>query len=185
MKKTIIFIFCFLSALPLFSIDFSNPRFGIRGGVGVDVTFVPAFGGELGLAFDFEDDTWLEISIGYFRSYDKWEGESYTEETTTNIFLLRGNRLFNYNPGEPGFFYFFGTGAGAVNVYWKETSPIYTSYLDEAEGTGGGLIFSLGGGQSFSGGFELRLDLPILIVFGGYYGTIIAPMLGLTAGMRF
>lgn len=183
MKKIIVAALFLVILLPLFGIDFDKPRFGLRGGVGTDVSLVPAFGGELSLLFDIEDGTWLEFALGYFHGYDKWEGDNYVEETTTNIFLVRANRLYNYEPGEAGTFYFLGTGVGVIDYYWEETSPVYTSYHDEEEGTGGGLIVTLGLGQAFTSGFELRLDLPILIVFGTY--TNFAPMIGLTAGMRF
>lgn len=167
------------------AMDFEHPAWGIRGAIGTDISLVPAFGGELSLAFDFEDTTWLEFDLGYFRSSYHWTGTTAVEDTTTNIVLLRANRLFNYNPDKPGTFYFFGSGVGVVNVYWEETSKSSGSYLDDSGGTGGGFIVSVGVGHTFAGGFEVKLDLPILIVFGGYYGTAVSPMLGIGAGIRF
>ncbi len=185
MKKFMAVFLLACVAVSAFGIDFAHPRFGLKAGAGVDITLVPAFGGEISLALDMENGSWLSVDLGFFHSYDKWEGGNYVEETTSDIFMLRANRVFNYRPREDCTFYFIGTGVAAVSVYWKETSPVFTDHLDEVDRTGGGFLVSLGMGHAFNGGLELKLELPILIVFGGYYGTRVSPMLGAGIGWRF
>jgi len=185
MKRLYALVFALGVLTSVSAIDFDKPLWGLRGAVGTDISLVPAFGGELSLAFDSGDTPWLEFDLGYFYSFYRWEGSTYVEETTSNIILLRANRLFNYKPGNTGTFYFFGTGVGVVSVYWKETSKINPAYLDEVSATGGGFIVSVGLGRTFNGKFEVKLDLPMLIIFGGYYGTRVSPMLGIGAGVRF
>ena len=55
--------------------------------------------------------------------------------------------------------------------------------MQSESGSTGGLILGLGFGFTFSGPFDLRFDVPILVPFAENVGVV--PLFMLTAGYRF
>jgi hypothetical protein len=169
--------------------------FGIHGGLGTDVSLGLAYG--FGVSYAIlpgTGGTVFEIGPDLFISNTTYEGTSgnyrYTENTSLTVFGVRANSLFNYHPRRPGVFWIVGTGIAAVAVEWTYdetniTYPDITSH-DSAEGTTASWIVNLGFGATFAGPFEVRLEMPILFMFGTYgTASAIAPTLTLMAGLRF
>lgn len=168
---------------------------GLHGGLGTDVSLGLAYGAGVSYAIlPGSGATVFEIGPDLFISNSTYEGTSgnyrYTEKTALTVFGVRANSLFNYHPGKPGVFWIVGTGIAAVSVEWTydETNIIYPDVTmhDSAEGTTASWIVNLGFGATFAGPFEIRLETPILFMFGAYgNAAAIAPAFTVVAGLRF
>ena len=71
-----------------------------------------------------------------------------------------------------------------MSAYWKGESTDDPSYNDTREGTTGGMIINLGLGGTFPGGFELRLQTPVFVIFGVLKNSFV-PTIALVGGVRF
>ena len=164
---------------------------GIYGGIGTDITLGLAAGG--GVSYLLTDLTGLDMEIGGFLFYS-YSVDTYTEGSmdneyteTTSMFLLAvlANILFSYPHQEPGVYFIAGAGAMATSIDWEIESDDDPTANDTWSGVGGGLLINLGMGYAFGGGFELRLQLPVFVVFAEYGAARFAPMFVLLAGFRF
>jgi hypothetical protein len=141
----------------------------------------------------------IEVGIEFFYSTSTEESNTrvndYFDTTELIVFGAMANILFGYEMKSPAFFYILGFGISGLYVYWEEKSPTDTSLgvpcgdfgsMQSVEGSMGGAILNLGLGYYFGKGFEIRLELPIIIFFGEYGSASgVAPALTLMAGYRF
>jgi hypothetical protein len=172
--------------------------FGIRAGIGTDISGGIAYGGGINYLMSQDDRGAWELGlVAYGGSFEETTTEYFTYVETTDVFAIGVvvNRLLKYTPGERGVFVALGLGAGAISVSWEETSdgditlgtPLPGGGSSQsADGTSGGMIVNLGVGYSFSGPLDLRLEAPIIYNFDapGNSSSVI-PTLTLTAGLRF
>ena len=186
----------FVSPLTVFSSEL--PKIGVRGGLGTDINLGLAFGGGVNYMLDVVESP-LELGVLVFYSHSTETSNNgyndYHETTDLMVFGMMANYLMGYKRGAPGGFFLAGFGLGAMNVYWEEWSPTDESLGEllpeggsrqEDEGTAGGVVFSLGGGMAFSNGADIRLEIPVILVFGEYgEASTVVPTVTLTAGMRF
>ena len=187
MKKWVVAVFILIiSASAAYS---QGKTIGIHAGAGTDITLGLAVGG--GASYLLTDLVGFDMEVGAFLFYsysvDSYTeyGNHYTETTSMFIFAVLSNFLFNYQGAEPGIFFIAGAGAAAMSVDWQIQSPDDSSANFTWDGVTGGLLVNIGLGGTFGGGFELRLQAPIFIVFTDYGGVKFAPMLVLLAGYRF
>jgi len=172
-----------------------SPKIGIRAGVGTDITFGIAYGGGVNYLLDNSMELGVVVFGGSFEESTDEGIHAYNETTDLIAFGAEINFLFGYTPGKSGMFFVAGTGLAAINVEWEETSDTDESLgpplpgggsMQSEEGSGGGLIFNLGVGGSFSNGLDIRAELPVLLTFAppGGSSTVI-PLLTVTLGYRF
>jgi len=172
---------------------------GIHLGAGTDINLGLAVGVKAGfLPFGLTANP-IEVGLEFFYSNSTEESNNgfndYFETTELFVIGAMANMLFNYSMDSPSVFFIAGVGISAVYVYWEETSPTDSSLgepygvsgsMQSVEGTTGGSVLNLGVGYAFLKGFEIRLELPIIIFFGEYGSASgIAPALTLMAGYRF
>jgi hypothetical protein len=186
---------------PLTSFSSELPKIGVRGGIGTDINLGLAFGGGVNYILDVGENP-LELGVLVFYSHSTETSNNgfndYHETTDIMVFGMMANYLLGYKRGTPGGFFLVGFGLGAMNVYWEEWSPtdgslgesLFPEYPDgsrqEDEGTAGGGVFNIGAGMTFSNGADIRLEIPVILVFGEYgEASTVVPTVTLTAGMRF
>jgi len=175
--------------------------FGIRGGIGTDVTFSPGFG--IGafyiLAPDpYSSSNWdLGFDIYYSSvSEDETEGSiKYEDNTKVFVFGFRANGLFNYQPYKTSVYFITGAGLVFANVDWEEKVIYSSPYLPHTEHWSDdafsvGNILNLGVGLTFGSSFEARFETPFLIFYSvPGYGTrsanSVVPTFTLSALYRF
>ena len=175
--------------------------FGIRGGIGTDITFSPGFG--IGafyvLAPDpYSSSNWdLGFDIYYSSvSEDETEGSiKYEDNTKLLVFAFRANGLFNYQPYKSGVYFITGAGLVLASVDWEEKIIYSSPYLPHTEHWSDdafsvGNILNLGIGLTFGSGFEVRFETPFLIFYSvpGYESrsaSSVAPTFTLNALYRF
>lgn len=186
----------FVCPLTMFSSEI--PKIGIRGGIGTDIDLGLAFGGGVNYMLDMPANP-LELGVLAFYSHstevDEEYGNEYTEKTDVFVFAMMANYLWGYKRGTPGMFLLGGFGLGMASVGWEESSPTDISLgtplpgggsMHDGGGTGAGSIFNLGGGMAFSNGADIRLEIPVILIFGDYdQPSSVVPTFTLTAGMRF
>jgi len=175
-----------------------SPKIGIRAGVGTDISFGLAYGAGVNYLIQFQQNS-LELGVVFFGgSFEESTDEgihTYTENTDLIAFGVEANYLFGYTPGESGIFFVAGTGLASINVEWEEKSDTDESLgtplpgggsMQSEDGTAGGLIFNLGFGGSFSNGFDIRAEIPVILTFAapGESSSVI-PLLTVTLGYRF
>jgi len=171
---------------------------GLRGGLGTDISGGLAIGANGNYQVDLGGTiTELGVSL-YFanNSSDSTSGvHKYTEKTSVFVFGGLANFLLNYAPNTGGLFFVAGVGLAAVNVSWTEESATDTSLGTPLPGGGssqstdafaGGSVLNLGIGYLFENGFDLRFEVPTIVVFGapGKAAGVI-PTFTLTGGIRF
>ena len=167
--------------------------FGIRAGIGTDITFGIAYGA----GFNYRLQENMELGLILF-------GGKFTEtsdngfniyEETTNIFAVgaQANWLFGHQPDETKVFFIAGTGLAYISYEWQESSATDTSLgtplpgggsMQSENGGTGGVIFNVGLGFTFSSPFDLRFEVPLMIPFG-IENVGVVPLFMLTAGYRF
>lgn len=162
---------------------------GVHGGVGTDVQLGLGVGGGASILLPNSGRTPIEVGLDFYYSNTSVTTHSgtmnyaYTDDTVLSLFAVTADWLYSYEQGRKGIFYIAGIGAAGANVSWTHSSPQDTTYNDSGSYTGGGLLAVPGIGYAFGTGLELRLQLPILVVFGET--TLFSPMLNLVAGYRF
>ena len=171
---------------------------GLRAGLGTDISGGLAIGANGNYQVDLGGIiTELGVSLYYANNTaNSTNGvNNYTEKTTLFVFGGLANFLFNYFPSTGGLFFVAGAGLAGMNVEWTEESPTDTSLgtllpgggsKQSTESFAGGSVLNLGVGYLFGNGFDLRLEVPTILVFGapGKAANVV-PTFTLTAGVRF
>lgn len=174
------------------------PKIGLRAGVGTDISLGLAYGGGANYLVSFPNYS-LELGVilfgGSFEESTVVGIHTYDEKTDLFLFGMMANYLIGYTPNLPGTYFVAGFGLASVGIEWEESSATDVSLgtplpgggsMQADDGSGGGTIFNLGVGRTFSGGLDLRVELPVIVSFAapGEASSVI-PTLTVTAGMRF
>ncbi len=175
-----------------------DERFGVRVGIGTDLSGGIAYG--FGLNYLIPAATnYAELGVVFFGGTFKETTEEgihvYEETTDVVIIAMSANLLINYAPRSGNAYFIAGVGLGSISAEWEETSSTDGSLgtplpgggsKDSDDGSGGGFLFNLGVGKTFSSPLDLRLEIPIMISFAapGEASSVI-PLFSLTAGFRF
>jgi len=170
--------------------DYSG--FGLHGGLGTDVNLGLGFG--LGLSYVIMGPVSVEVGPDFFFHNYQESGTTdtdwlYEEGTSLQILALRVNSLYNYDPNQAGTYFVLGSGfvSATVEYDYRERFDASSIWIDGGtSGDAGGIVFNFGLGWTFIGGFDLRLEVPVLIFFSqvGNASTI-APTITAVAGIRF
>ena len=171
--------------------------FGLRGGIGTDISGGIAYGAAINYLFPTVNHP-FEVGLSiYGGSFEETSEEFHTYVETTDIFVIGvlGNYLIDYQPGRQGMFFVTGVGIGAISMEWEETSKTDESLgtplpgggsKQDAEGSGAGMLLNLGIGYQMQGNFDVRFEIPIFVVFDAPAGaSSFIPTFTLTAGLRF
>lgn len=171
--------------------------FGIRGGIGTDLTGGIVYGGALNYLFA-PNVSPFEIAIVIFGgSFEETTEEfhTYTEKTDIFVYGLLGNYLINYMGQNKGVFFLFGTGFGMIDVTWEESSTGDVSLgtplpgggsKQSAEASSFALILNLGLGYKFNPKIDARFEIPMFIITSvPGNASSFAPTFTLTLGVRF
>jgi len=152
----------------------NHSGFGIRGGIGTDITGGLGFG--VGAFYIPSSSNWdLGLDIYYANISETETGTDVKRNDNTKllVFAFRSNYLINYNPKKSGVYFLAGAGFVLSSVSWKETityDPIrYPNigpehWSDDALSFGN--VLNLGVGLKLGGGLETRLETPLLIFYG-------------------
>ena len=176
----------------------TDPKVGVRAGVGTDIQLGLAYGGGANYLVPVADNS-VELGVVVFGgSFDESTDEgsnTYDETTDVLVFGVMANYLLGYLPDEPSTFFVGGIGLASVSVEWEESSKTDVSLgtplpgggsKQSADGSAAGTVFNLGVGRSFNGGFEVRLEIPTILAFSAPgEATSVIPTVILTAGIRF
>lgn len=176
----------------------ANPgSFGIRAGIGTDISGGIAYGGGINYLFETSSNP-VEVGlVVYGGSFEETTEEfhTYTEKTDILVIGVMANYLFNYQKDKQGLFFLLGGGIGAVSVEWEESSPTDESLgpplagggsKQTDEGSSAGFVLDLGIGYKFNGPVDMRFEIPIIIITGApEKASSIAPTFTLSLGVRF
>ena len=141
----------------------------------------------------------LELGVLVFYSHSVEKSSTvfhdYTETTYITVFGIMANYLMGYKLNTAGMFVLGGFGLGIINLNWEEESPTDGSLGEPLPGGGSkqtvggnaaGSVFNLGGGIAFDNGLDIRLEIPVILVFGApEEASSIVPTFTITAGFRF
>jgi hypothetical protein len=200
MRRSLLIIVCVSFALLVVSTSasaFETERIGIRGGIGTDVNLGIAygFGANVLLAGNSPVELGALVFISHSREETETEFHEYIESTDILVIGVTGNYLIGYMPAKSSTFFVAGGGVGIISVNWEEKS-----YTDESlgehldgggskmsnEGTAAGLILNLGVGKSFTPTFDVRFEIPIIIITSAPgKSSSFVPTFTLTAGFGF
>ncbi|TES91448.1 MAG: hypothetical protein E3J87_07810 [Candidatus Cloacimonadota bacterium] len=200
MGRSFLIIACIslvLLVVPSSTFAFETERIGIRGGIGTDINLGLAFG--VGANFLLAGNSPVELGALIFKSHSTDETtigiHEYDETTDILVIGVTGNYLIGYEPTKSSTFFVTGGGVGIINVDWEEKSYTDESlgeYLDGGgskmsnEGTAAGFILNLGAGKVFNNGFDIRFEMPIIIITDtpGEASSFV-PTFTLTGGIAF
>ena len=168
---------------------------GARAGVGSDITFGGlAFGGGVNKLFLDNLEVGLVFYYGSFTENSTNGVNNYTDTTKITALAAFVNYLYGYHRNSSGFYLVGGVGLAYLGINWEESSPTDVTLGTLLPGGGskatfdassGGSILNLGAGFSFGAGFDLRLEVPIVIAFGSAGGSsTVIPLFTLTGGYR-
>lgn len=176
------------------------PKIGIRAGLGTDISGGIAYGGGVNYLISFPSAS-LELGVILFGgSFEESTEEGihiYDEKTDVFLFGVMANYLFNYSPNLPGTYFVAGFGLAAVEIEWEESSatdgslgtPLPGSVsgsMQAEDGSVGGSVFNLGVGRTFTGGLDVRAEIPVILTFSAPGdATSVIPTFTVTAGLRF
>ena len=175
-----------------------SPKIGIRGGVGTDINLGLAYGLGGNFLLNLSDNS-LELGVVVFGgSFEESTDEgmhTYDEKTDLFVFGLMANYLIGYTPRKSGLFFVTGIGLASISVEWEERSDTDVSLgpllpgggsMQSEDGTAGGTVLNLGIGRSFSNGWDVRAELPVIVTFAppGESSAVIPTMIA-TLGYRF
>jgi len=177
----------------------TDPRIGVRGGVGTDVNGGLAYGVGVNYMIDLPQKNSLELGVVYFGgSFEESSSNgfnTYDEKTDIGVFGLLANYLIGYTPENPGTFFIVGFGLASVSMEWEERSTTDVSLgtplpgggsMQSVDGSGGGSVFNLGFGNVFNGGFDVRAEIPVIVSFSAPgEASAVIPTFIVTAGLRF
>jgi len=175
----------------------TNSSIGIRAGIGTDINLGLAYGGGINYLLD-QNTNAIEFGLVVFGGHSEettTDFNTYNEKTDVLVFGVLSNYLFGYKLKNPGLFGVIGLGFAAISVEWEESSPDDISLgtplpgggsKQSVDATGAGSVFNLGFGMAFKGGFDLRVEVPVIFIFDapGDAAAII-PTFMLTAGYHF
>jgi hypothetical protein len=175
----------------------SSGTFGIRGGVGTDISGGLAYGGSINYQFPWGNN-WVEVGpVIYFSSVEETTEEfhTYVEKTDLLVFGVLANYLLNYDPAGSGAFFVVGIGFAGISVEWEESSETDESLgtplpgggsKQSEEATAGGTVLNVGAGYKFAGNVDIRVELPVIIIAGAPgEASSVAPTITATVGVRF
>jgi hypothetical protein len=176
--------------------------FGMRGGIGTDITLSLGFG--VGAFYVLAPSTYstsnwdLGLDIYYANVTEEEtdsEGTLFEDNTELLVFAIRTNGLFNYRPKQSGVYFVAGVGIVLANISWEEDITYYYPYVPGTyhysnDAFSIGNVFNLGVGLTFGGGLEARLETPLLIFYdtpgeGTYGANSIVPTFTLNLLYRF
>ena len=176
----------------------TTPKMGIRGGIGTDINLGLAYGLGGNYVMIYPDNS-LELGVlifgGSFKEESDEGSHTYEEETNITVFGFMANYLIGYVPLRPGRYFVAGIGLASISVEWEERSDTDESLgtylpgggsMQSADGSSAGMVFNLGIGSSFTSGFDIRVELPVIMTFsapGEAAGVV--PTLIVTLGYRF
>jgi len=192
--RNLLYIFVFLFGV--FHNAIASEGLGLRLGAGTDISGGIAYG--LGVNYLTElNNQAVEVGVVvYSGSFEEETEEFHTYIETTDVFVFGAlaNFLFKYNPQKTGIYYVAGVGLGIIEVEWEEKSDTDVSLgmplanggsKQAADGSAAGSIINLGMGATFSNGFDLRLETPIIVSFDSPgESSAVIPTLTLSAGIR-
>lgn len=176
----------------------TEPKIGLRAGIGTDVNGGLAYGGGGNFIITRPNNA-VELGIvvfgGSFEETTEEAINTYEETTDLIVFGVMANYLIGYQPGKAGTFFVAGVGLASVNVEWEERSDTDVSLgtplanggsMQSEDGSAAGSVFNLGVGKSFEGGFDIRLEIPTIFVFSAPgEASSVVPTAMVTIGMRF
>lgn len=179
MKKNgfILCLFCFFVLLSRSASGFEMSGLRVRGGIGTDITGGLAFGGGVYSVQDLGNNG-LELGILFFNSHSEETTEefhTYDEETDVFVLGVGSNILLNYNLNKARPYFIVGFGIAIINVEWSEESKTDTSLGTPLSGGGSkqsvdattvGSVLNFGIGQTFNSKYDLRFEIPIIIIPG-------------------
>lgn len=193
MKKLVTLIGLTLLYLTVHGQSGQAGTFGIRAGLGTDISGGLAYG----VGFNYRLQSAMEMGLVVFggKSTETSDNGFNIYEETTKVFVLgaQANWLFNHHPDEAKLFFITGTGLAFINADWEERSDTDTSLgtplpnggsMQSESGSTGGAIFDIGLGHTFKSPFDLRFEVPIIVPFG-YENIGVIPTFIFTAGYRF
>ena len=103
----------------------TDPKIGVRAGLGTDVNLGIAYGADVNYLLTFPQNS-LELGVVMFGgSFEESTDEGiHTYDETTDIFVfgLLANYMINYTPDQQGTFFIAGVGLANINVEWEERS---------------------------------------------------------------
>ncbi len=201
MRMTRISLLCLLLSMVVISSAISaqtSPRIGLRGGVGTDINLGLAYGGGANYLITTPNNS-LELGLLFFGgSFDETTEEgihTYDESTDIFVFGVMANYLIGYNPDASRSFFIAGIGLASISIDWEERSKTDESLgtllpgggsMQAEDGSGGGTVFNLGIGKTFSGNFDLRAEVPVIVSFSAPgSASAVIPTFIVTAGIRF
>lgn len=200
--KTRILIVLLVLAMLAAADSYAQPAykggFGIRGGVGADLNFDPAFGAGGSYLVPVQQN-YLELGAVLFGgSYNETSDNGFNEyEENTDVFVFgaMANFLFGYEPYKSKTYFVAGMGLASISMSWEERSATDISLgtplpgggsMQSEDGGGGGTVFNLGVGHSFASGVDIRGELPVIVAFSAPgEATSVIPILMVTLGYRF
>jgi hypothetical protein len=173
-------------------------KFGIRGGIGTDISGGLVYGGNFNYLFPTVPSP-FEVGVvvfgGSFEETTSEEINTYVEKTNILVIGVLGNYLVNYNRFASGVFFLVGSGFGFIDVAWEESSDTDESLgnplpgggsVQSDEGSAFGFIFNAGLGYKFSNSGDIRLEIPVFIITSAPSdASSVIPTFTLTIGFRF
>lgn len=172
-------------------------RFGIRGGVGTDISGGLVFGGSLNYLLPSYSNPFEIGLVGFTGSFEETTEEfhTYVEKTDILVIGLFSNYLIHYIQHSQAIFFLVGAGLAFIEVDWEESSDTDESLgpplpgggsIQSDEGSTFGFIFNLGMGYKFSNNVDVRLEIPVFIITSAPgKASSVAPTLVLTLGVGF
>jgi hypothetical protein len=149
---------------------------GIRGGIGTDINLGLVYGGGINYLLNLNQNA-VEIGLVVFGGNSEETTEdynTYTETTDVLVYGVLANYLFGYELKKSCFFGLVGFGFTAISVEWEESSPDDESLgtplpgggsKQSEDATAAGSVLNLGFGIAFDGGFDIRVEAPIIFIF--------------------
>ena len=193
MKKINLILLLLVGVFAGYGQSSQTGTFGIRAGIGTDITFGIAYGAGFNYRLQENMEAGLVLFGGKFSETSNNGFNDYEENTDIFAMAAQANWLFNHDPAATKPFFITGTGLAFISYAWEESSPTDTSLgtplpgggsMQDEEGSTGGIIFNIGAGMTFASPFDLRFEVPIMVPFG-VENVGVVPLFMLTAGYRF
>jgi hypothetical protein len=170
---------------------------GIRAGIGTDINLGLVYGGGINYLINLNQNA-VEIGLVVFGGNSEETTEdynTYTETTDVLVYGVLANYLFGYELKKSAVFGVVGFGFSAISVEWEESSPDDESLgtplpgggsKQSEDATAAGSILNLGFGIAFDGGFDIRVEAPIIFIFDAPgNASSIVPTFMATLGYHF
>lgn len=177
--------------------DPGGVRFGLRIGLGTDITGGLAYGVGANYLIPWSANA-LEVGVRFFGgSFEETTEEHFTYVETTNIlvFALTADYLIAYSVENPGIYFVSGIGVGMIRAEWEERSDGDITLgtrlpgggsMQSAEGSEGGLVLDVGIGYRLTRALDLRAEIPVFVLFDAPGNSSnVMPAFTVTVGWRF